>query len=380
MNIRFYNARILTMVDGEEIIENGELHVRGDRITSIGEIEPGERRTKQWDREIDVKGNLLMPGFKNVHTHSAMTFLRSHADDMKLQEWLTEAIFPYEAKLTKDDVYDCTKLAVLEYLTSGITSVCDMYLNNQATADAMIDTGMRCVLCGSISGNSDEDVKVNSLREDFEKFNKEDSLVSFALGVHAEYTCSKTLLEKTAELANELKKPVFLHCSETAREVEECKGRYGVTPPVFLDSLGLFNHGGAFFHGVHVTDEDIETANLIGMANNGLAEVNSKVKTNLPLCTEANLTEDYWALKGTWFLRLMEPYVSFAIMANDGDTVRQEHYQRFLDALNDFKNNGLGDIADVYPEGDEHAGEATDFAGRSGKKAIIEASERYIWW
>ena len=130
----------------------------------------------------------------------------------------------------------------------------------------------------------------------------------------------------------------------------------------------------------YITDEDIETANLVRMVNNGIAEVNGKIKTNLPLCTEANLTEDYWALKGTWFLRLMEPYVSFSIMSNDGDTVRQEHYQRFLDALNDFKSNGLVDIADVYPEGNEHAGEPTGYAGRSGKKAIIQASERYIWW
>ena len=119
----------------------------------------------------------------------------------------------------------------------------------------------------------------------------------------------------------------------------------------------------------YITDEDIETANLVGMANNGISEVNSKVKTNLPLCTVSNLTEDYWALESTWFLRLMEPYVSFAIMANDGDSVRQEHYQRFLDALNDFKNNGLGDIASVYPEGHAHAGEPTGFAGKSGKKA-----------
>lgn len=130
----------------------------------------------------------------------------------------------------------------------------------------------------------------------------------------------------------------------------------------------------------YITDEDIETSNLIGMVNNGIAEVNSKVKTNLPLCTSDNIINDYWALKGTWFLRLMEPYVSFAIMANDGDTVRQEHYRRFLDALNDFKNNGLDDIADVYPEGHEHAGEPTGFSGRATKKALMDVSERTIWW
>lgn len=131
----------------------------------------------------------------------------------------------------------------------------------------------------------------------------------------------------------------------------------------------------------YITDEDIDNNNLLGMANNAIAEINSKVKTNLPLCTSDNLTNDYWALKGTWFLRLLEPYVSFTIMANDGDIVRNEHYQRFLDALNDFKKNGLGDIEDTYPEGHPSAGDPTNFGGKSGRKALMDVSERtIIWW
>lgn len=130
----------------------------------------------------------------------------------------------------------------------------------------------------------------------------------------------------------------------------------------------------------YITDEDIDNTTLVGMVNNGIAEVNSKAKTNLPLCTIDNLLEDYWALKGTWFLRLFEPYVSFTIMANDGDAVRNEHYQRFLDAITDFKKNGLGDIADVYPEGHEQAGEPTGFTGKSERKALMDVSERTVYW
>ena len=96
MNIRFYNARILTMADGCRM-ETGEVWVEGNRISYAGPSRPagccpampeGQKQEKKWDREIDAEGNVLMPGFKNAHTHSAMTFLRSYADDMPLLDWL----------------------------------------------------------------------------------------------------------------------------------------------------------------------------------------------------------------------------------------------------------------------------------------------------
>ena len=107
MNIRIYNARILTMEEGRDVFE-GELHVEGNKIAYVG---PGLSKTdKEWDREIDASGNVIMPGFKNAHTHSAMTFLRSYADDLPLLEWLNEQIFPMEAKLTADDIYHLSNL------------------------------------------------------------------------------------------------------------------------------------------------------------------------------------------------------------------------------------------------------------------------------
>ena len=123
MNIRIFNARILTMEEGRDIFV-GELHVEGNRITYVGSALP--ETDKVWDREIDANGNVIMPGFKNAHTHSAMTFLRSYADDLPLLDWLNEQVFPMEAKLTADDIYHLSKLAIMEYLTSGITANFDI--------------------------------------------------------------------------------------------------------------------------------------------------------------------------------------------------------------------------------------------------------------
>ncbi|SKB46504.1 5-methylthioadenosine/S-adenosylhomocysteine deaminase [Lachnospiraceae bacterium] len=262
MNTRIYNARLLTMDGNTDVIENGEVLIKGNTIlyagTAEGAVEYLRTVTEPvvWNRDIDANGNLVMPGFKNAHTHSGMTFLRSAADDMKLDAWLTQQIFPREALLTPDDIYIASKLAVLEYLTSGVTAVCEMYLAPDRIADAMEDSGMRCVQCGGMNNFSQS---IELQREWFDKLNKKDSLNSYRLGIHAEYTTSKELLEETAALAKELKAPVYLHNSETEKEVQECKERYnGLTPTEALDEMGMFEYGGTFFHGVHVTDHDME--------------------------------------------------------------------------------------------------------------------------
>ncbi len=140
MTKRLYNAKILTMVPGEEIFD-GEIQIDGNRITYVGKS-PANGCTV-FDEEIDCEGNLLLPGFKNAHTHSGMTAFRSLADDLNLQDWLNNEIFPREAKMTPEDVYWLTKLAYLEYLTSGITACADMYLTPESVFDASAEFGMR---------------------------------------------------------------------------------------------------------------------------------------------------------------------------------------------------------------------------------------------
>ncbi|MCR4739979.1 MAG: amidohydrolase [Lachnospiraceae bacterium] len=253
MNIRFTNARILTMADNEDIFE-GELHVKDSKITYVGKkTENGS--LNGFDRVIDCEGNVLMPGFKNAHTHSGMTAMRSYADDLPLQEWLTTKIFPMEAKMTGEDCYILSKLAVLEYLTSGITAVFDMYLAPYDIARCAIDTGMKFV---QVSGINKFGPSMEELEERYLKINDGNPLSSFMLGFHAEYTCDLSLLEQIAALAHKYKAPLFAHNSETQREVKECIDRYGKTPTELMDSLGMFEYGGGGYHCVHFSDHDIE--------------------------------------------------------------------------------------------------------------------------
>ncbi|MBA4699012.1 MAG: amidohydrolase [Ruminococcus sp.] len=251
MNIRIYNVRILTMEAGKGIFR-GEVWIKGDTIVYAGPAVPNAEEA--WDQEIDGQENLLMPGFKNAHTHSAMTFLRSHADDMKLDEWLHTRVFPAEAKLTGEDLYWLNKLAIMEYLTSGVTSVFDMYFNKPVIERVAVETGFRTVICESINnfGGTLEEVEA-----DYKRYSQDpDKLISYQLGFHAEYTTSRELMEGLAALSRKYQIPVYVHCSETKKEVEDCRSRTGMTPIAYMDSLGMFAHGGGLFHGVHLDEAD----------------------------------------------------------------------------------------------------------------------------
>ena len=268
MNIRLYNARILSMEENRDIFL-GEVWVKNDRIVYAGDGADTDSIYQKlqipcliWDREIDCEGNLLMPGFKDAHTHSGMTLLRSYADDLPLNDWLNQQVFPVEAKLTDEDIYELTKLAVLEYLTSGITAVFDMYLTPYSIYKAFDEMGMRGVQVGGVNNFSQSP---ELLEEYYLELNGKSPLQSFMLGFHAEYTCSRELLMKISEIAHKYKAPVFTHLSETKAEVEGCRERYGMTPVAFLDSLGMFDYGGGGYHCVHVTEEDIAIMKKRGM-------------------------------------------------------------------------------------------------------------------
>lgn len=259
MNIRIYNARIITMEENRDIFL-GEVHVKGNRISYVGSCENAPKEV--WDREIDAQGNVIMPGFKNAHTHSAMTFLRSYADDLPLLEWLNEQVFPMEAKLTPDDIYHLSKLAIMEYLTSGITANFDMYLTPDTIAKASRDCGYRTVMVGGLNNFSQS---FEDMERWYNEYNNPEDLVTFQLGFHAEYTNSKENLEKLAALAHKYKAPICAHSSESKSEVEGCIERYGVTPTVLFDKLGMFDYGGSYYHCIHMTDEDIEIMSKKGI-------------------------------------------------------------------------------------------------------------------
>ncbi len=250
MTTRLYNARILTMAEGFEPFW-GEIWIENDKILYAGPEKPSDMH---WDVQRNINGNLVLPGFKNAHTHSAMTFLRSYADDLPLQDWLNTQVFPMEAKLDAEMIYHLSRLAYLEYLTSGITANFDMYLTPDSIVQASIDTGFRTVLTGAVNDFSQSAAQVG---EWYQKYNGYHPLISFELGFHAEYTTSRGILEDLAALAHLFQAPVYTHNSETAAEVESCIAKTGMTPTQYLDSLHLFDYGGGGYHCVHMTPEDI---------------------------------------------------------------------------------------------------------------------------
>ncbi len=254
MKIRFYNVRLITMVDGVKVTE-GELWVKGNRIAYVGPENAIEAGKENWDREIDGQGNILMPGFKDAHTHSAMTFLRSYADDLPLLDWLHKQVFPMEDKLRPEHIAPLSKLAIMEYLTSGITANLDMYYFMDEIARAATDTGFRTVIQGSVGGGPEG---ADRVEREYLSLKDRHELVSYQFGFHAEYTASRELLEAMAALAEKYKRPVFTHNSESKSEVEDCIKKTGMTPTAYLDSLGIFNYGGTVFHCVHMTDEDLD--------------------------------------------------------------------------------------------------------------------------
>ncbi len=249
--IRLHNALVMPMTSDCSVFR-GEVWTDGGRIAYAGAPRAGE--LPEFEREIDLNGDLVLPGFKNAHAHSAMTFLRSYADDLPLQSWLFDKVFPLENRLTPEAVYAFTRLAVLEYLSGGITASFDMYFHRDAYARANIDCGFRTVICGALSAGD----KISVAADDYAKFNALDPLISYLPGVHAEYTADEKLLRGMSELVHELKSPFWTHNSETKSETDGCFERHGMSPTEYLDSLGLYDFGGGGYHCVWFSERDIE--------------------------------------------------------------------------------------------------------------------------
>ena len=282
MKTRIYNAQILTLDGGTDLVQ-GEIRIGGDTITYIGDGR--DMPAEPFDREIDAGGNLILPGFKNAHTHSAMTFLRSYADDLPLQEWLNEQIFPMEAKLKPEHILWFSKLAIMEYLTSGITSNCDMYFYPDQIAQASVETGFRTVI---VAGLNDFGGSPEQMEQDYLHLNGYHDRISFQMGVHAEYTCSEKLLQSVSDLLHRHQAPLHLHLSETEKEVRECAERHGgLTPVRYLDSLGLFDYGGTGYHCVHLDDGEIELMKERGVY--AVTNPGSNVKLASGICRTSDL-------------------------------------------------------------------------------------------
>lgn len=210
------------------------------------------------DAEI-VNGNgqlAVLPPFYNAHNHAAMTLLRGYAEDMELFDWLSNHIWPVEAKLSAEDIYIGTKLAAIEMIRSGTVYFNDSYWHPEAALRAVQETGMRATLGLLYLGNVSDDAR--SANAALIEAAKDCDTVDVSHTPHAIYTVDKPMLQKIAAMMESDGRKVHIHVSETAKEVEDCLKTHGMTPVEYLNSLGLISERAMLAHCVHLTDHDRE--------------------------------------------------------------------------------------------------------------------------
>ncbi len=261
VDLLIHNAMVLTLNDSDDIFHPGVVVVRDDEIVWVGPEELLPERFVPGDR-LDMAGGLIMPGLINSHTHAAMTCFRGLADDLPLSIWLNDHIFPAEKEISGELVYHGTLLACAEMILGGTTTFCDMYLFEDQVARAAHEAGMRAlvgeVLYDFPSPNYGSPEQGLSFTRDLIRTWQNDPLVSVAVEPHAVYTCSPDLLRACDELAEEFQVPVISHLSESQDEVRQVKERYGCSPVVHLERLGLLKGHLIADHCVVLTDEEMD--------------------------------------------------------------------------------------------------------------------------
>lgn len=249
----------ITVLDEQgKTIPHAYVAVEGSSIAHFQLDEP----EGHFDRIYDGRGKLLMPALYNSHAHVPMTLLRGRGDNLPLDRWLNEAIFPFEAHITEDDTYHATLLGIAEMLRFGVVSFTDMYFQTDARARAVLESGIKCNLSDCVVGDEPGvtyfDLPLCKQNEawikEYHGAGEGRLLMNFSL--HAEYTTSPEMVASLAQAAKEANMRMDVHVSETEKEVRECIERHGKTPPVYLAELGLFDVPTTADHCVWLTDED----------------------------------------------------------------------------------------------------------------------------
>lgn len=216
------------------------------------------------DKTIDCTNKVIQPAFYNTHTHAAMSLLRGLGDDKELFSWLSEDIWPIEAKLTDKDVYIGTKFAILEMIKSGTVFFNDMYFSQAAIMEAINEMGIR----GAVSivefdmFNKSDTEKKKKATMDFLKLDNpcKDRIIK-TISCHSIYTVSEELLSFASKIAKENNMYLHIHASETKKEVDDCIKKYGISPIEKLEKLDLLTSKTILAHCVHLSDKDIEIIN-----------------------------------------------------------------------------------------------------------------------
>lgn len=283
-----YNAHIITMNAKQEIIPQGSILIENGKIKALS---PG--KLEDSSAEItDAHGMFVMPGFINTHTHVPMTMLRGYADDLPLHTWLTEHIFPAEARfVTPENVRIAARLAFTEMIKSGTTCFNDMYFFEDVIAEEAKKAGIRAVLGESLIDFPTPDFKTVeeglTLCESLIHKWQGDSTIHPSVCAHAPYTCSRETLQKAKQLAGRYHTLLQIHVAETRKEVEDITAKTGLPPAEYLHSIGLLDQNVIAAHCVWLNKREIEL-----LASTGTS-IGHCPKSNLKLASGIADTDTY---------------------------------------------------------------------------------------
>lgn len=268
MRVLIKNAHILTM-ENDNIIKDTDILIEDKKIAFVGK--PGERVSVQHLKEdgpgadfvIDGANKLAMPGLVNAHTHCGMSLLRNYADDLPLEKWLFEKMFPVEDRFAAEDVYWATMLSIVEMIRGGTTCFADMYFFMDQVARAVDETGMRATLsrglqCFDNDFDVSTDRRMNESRQLFKDWHgKAGGRIRVDMGPHSVYTCTPPYLEACADLARELKTGIHIHILETDTEKKNSLKNFGVSTVQHCLECGVLDVPVMAAHSVHLDRGDM---------------------------------------------------------------------------------------------------------------------------
>lgn len=231
---------------------------------------------------VDCSGLALVPPFYNGHCHAAMTLLRGYADDMPLQKWLREYIWPFEAKLTPKDIEIGTRLAVLEMIKSGTVFFSDMYWHREETMKVVKEMGIRATVGVTIAENLDTPAHIEKNLQFLKDHRFESERVKLSVMPHSIYTVGEKLFKRCAKLAREENYMLHTHLSETLGEVKDCKKQYGCFPVELLDRWNVLGDNFVAAHCVHLSEFEMSLMSKSGSAAILNPSSNLKLGSGIP--------------------------------------------------------------------------------------------------
>lgn len=245
------------------IDNNGKLEKNLNIYVVNGKIEKITEGSEQADCEtVDCSDLYITSGFVNLHTHSPMNIMKGIAEDISIDNWFNEKIFPYESKLEAEDVYWGAVIAAQEMINNGVTAFADHYFSQESVYKAVEDTGIRGDIAPTIFGlAADYDQQLKGATSFVEKYKGKNSRINLRLGPHAPYTCPGEKLKEIIDLAKKLEVGIHIHVSETKEQVEDSIKLTGKTPVQVLYESGGFDVDAIIAHGLWTTNEDLKYIN-----------------------------------------------------------------------------------------------------------------------